>query len=313
MKLTIGSRGSRLARRQAETVRSRLLESQPDLEVEIHIVQTRGDIDQDTQISSGGSTGVFTKEIEEALLRDEVDLAVHSLKDLPTRLPEGLVLAAVPPREDPADALISGDGRPLEELPHGATVLTGSPRRRAQTLHARADLDVRPVRGNITTRLRKLDEGRGDALVLACAGLRRLGLDGRITQRLDPAVFVPAVGQAALALETRADDEETLAACERVNDRAARLAVAAERGYLSVLGAGCRVPAGALGRFHADSRTLELSAVLASLRGDRMMRENMSGRVDGTGEATELGRTLAERMLEGGGREILTQALDEIE
>ena len=213
----IGSRGSKLALWQARWIEARLQEA--GFETLTEIIKTTGDKIRDVPLAqvglAAGGKGVFTKEIEEALLNGSIDLAVHSLKDLPTELPPGLALAAVPEREDPRDALV---GYRFDELPRGARVGTSSLRRGAQLRALRPDLDIRDIRGNVETRLRKLDDGQFDATLLACAGLRRLGLDGRITEALDPAVMAPAVGQGALGIETRANDEETIRAADHVVD-----------------------------------------------------------------------------------------------
>mgnify|MGYP006286644125 CR=1 FL=1 len=313
MKVRIGTRGSELARSQTDLVTSALCEAIPALECEIVLIRTRGDIDRDTQVSTGQAIGFFTKEIEEALLRDRIDIAIHSLKDLPTDIPEGLDVAAVPGREDPADALVTGEGLSLEELPTGARVLTGSPRRRAQILHQRDDLEVTAVRGNVPTRLRKLDEGQGDALVLACAGLRRLRLEDRIGYRFDPAVFLPAAGQGALALQVRGDDDATRQVCEAVHDRGTGLSTAAERGFLNVLGAGCRIPAGAYGRWDPGAGVLHLSAGLALLDGSEMVRDSTSRELHDPEAAARMGRELAGDILDRGGKDILEKALQQLE
>ena len=313
MKVRIGTRGSELARSQTDLVKSALCKAVPDLECEIVLIQTRGDRDRRTQVSAGQTVGFFTKEIEEALLRDRIDIAIHSLKDLPTDPPDGLDVAAVPAREDPADALITGEGLSLEELPTGARVLTGSPRRRAQLLHHRHDLEVTAVRGNVPTRLRKLDEGQGEALVLACAGLRRLGLQDRIGHRFDPAEFLPAAGQGALALQVRSDDDATRRVCKAVNDRGTRLPTAAERGFLNLLGAGCRIPAGAYGRWNSESGVLHLSAGLALLDGSEMVRDSASRTLRDPEEAVQMGRELARNILNRGGKDVLETTLQQLE
>ena len=211
----IGTRGSPLAMWQADYVRRALIEAHPGLEVRIEIIRTTGDVLLEPPLARIGGTGVFTKEIENALLKRQVDLAVHSLKDLPTQLADGLRLAAVLKREDPADALVARDGRSLAQLPAGAKVLTGSLRRQAQLLHRRPDLKIAQMRGNVQTRLDKFDASDASAMLLACAGLARLNLSGRITERLDPAEFLPACGQGALAVEVRADDARAAELCRR--------------------------------------------------------------------------------------------------
>ena len=256
--LIIGSRGSQLARWQAHWIQTRL--EQLGEQCRIEIIRTTGDKITDVALSQVGAQvggkGLFTKEIEEALLAGAIDIAVHSLKDMPTELPDGLTLAAIPEREDPRDALI---GRKLEDLPAGARVGTGSLRRAAQLRALRPDLQIEDIRGNVDTRLRKLDEGRYDAIVLASAGLRRLGLENRIAEIFDPSVMCPAVGQGALAVETRDDDGAAFQIAKRLEDSATRSAVTAERAVLASLGGGCQAPMGA----HAtvESRTILLHAL----------------------------------------------------
>jgi hydroxymethylbilane synthase len=294
--LTIGSRGSKLALWQAEWVRERLAElGQP---ARIEIIKTTGDKITGVPLAQVGTKGLFTKEIEEALLAGTIDLAVHSLKDLPTELPAGLRLAAVPPREDARDALV---GRRLAELPPGARVGTSSLRRVAQLLAARPDLVIEPARGNLDTRLRKLSEGRYDALVLAAAGLTRLGWQDRIAEYLPVETMCPAVGQGALAIETR-EEGEAAAVCAQLDDAATRAAVSAERALLEALGGGCQVPIGA----HATiaDEELRLVAIVASPDGKRLIPGKAAGRMS---EAVTLGRELGDGMLAAGGREILEQ------
>ncbi|MHC4480990.1 MAG: hydroxymethylbilane synthase, partial [Planctomycetota bacterium] len=274
--LTIGTRGSALALWQAGFVRSALTEAHDGLRVELEVVRTRGDRIKDAPLNKVGGKGLFTKEIEQKLLSGEVDLAVHSLKDLPVDLPEGLALAAVTAREDPADVLVAAGGSGLEGLPEGAEVWTGSLRRRAQLLHRRPDLQVRPVRGNVETRLRKFDESGADAIVFARAGLARLGLLGRVTERLDPASFLPACGQGALAVEVRADDGRTARLCRALDDLDCRIATMAERAFLRELGGGCQVPIGAFARREASSPSFLLTGMVAGLDGARLLRGTLS-------------------------------------
>ncbi|MDP6381236.1 MAG: hydroxymethylbilane synthase, partial [Phycisphaerae bacterium] len=216
--LRIGSRGSALALYQAGYVRACLLTKRPDLEIVLKVIRTKGDKVSDAALSDIGDTGLFTKEIDKALLDGSIDLAVHSLKDLPTQPVPGLTLGAVAGREDPADVLIAKDGLTLEGLPAGATVLTGSLRRQAQVLHRRPDLAIAPIRGNVQTRLKKLDSSDAHATVLARAGLVRLNLTDHITERFDPADFLPACGQGALAIVIRADDTQVAKLCRSIDD-----------------------------------------------------------------------------------------------
>jgi hydroxymethylbilane synthase len=304
--LRIGTRGSALAMWQAEWVRDALTRAHPGLEVSLEVIRTTGDRVQKAPLPAIGATGLFTKEIEAALLAGEVDLAVHSLKDLPTRLADGLALSAVPAREDPADALVAAPGRTLETLPEGGELMTGSLRRRAQVLHRRPDLSVSGVRGNVQTRLRKFDESGADAIVLARAGLVRLGLAGRIAERLTPAEFVPAPGQGALGVETRADDEQTLALCRALDVPALRLAVSAERAFLAELGGGCQVPIGAYADWQAAGE-LTLTGMVAGLDGTRLLRRTHSAPAPSLDEARELGRLVAEILRAEGCQEILDE------
>ena len=292
--LTIGSRGSRLALWQANWVKSALESAGESCRIEI--IKTTGDRITDVPLAKVGSKGLFTKEIEDALLDGRVDLAVHSLKDLPTELPAGLAIAAIPEREDARDVLA---GRRLAELPQGAKVGTSSLRRVAQLRAARPDLQVESVRGNLDTRLRKLAEGRYDALVLAAAGLKRLGWQDRIAEYLDPRVMCPAVGQGALAIETR-ESGDAASVCRRLDHAATRAAVEAERATLRALGGGCQVPIGA----HATIMEGELSmvAIVAAPDGGALVRRAARGPAS---EARRIGDDLGRELLENGGRAIL--------
>jgi len=302
-RLVIGSRGSQLALWQANWVKAEL--ERHGHTAEVQIIKTTGDRVTDVPLAKVGAKGLFTKEIEEALLAGRVDLAVHSLKDLPTALPDGLALAAVPRREDPRDVLVVQDaargGRRLAELPSGTRVGTSSLRRSAQLLHARPDLDVQPVRGNLDTRLRKLDAGDFAALLLAAAGLRRLGLEGRISEYLEPDVMCPAIGQGALGIEARADDRATLEALARLDDRGARLETAAERALLAALGGGCQVPFGGSARLGPDER-LRLLGVVAAPDGRCLFRASGEG-----SDPAELGARVAGQLLRAGASQILEQ------
>jgi len=289
----IGSRGSQLALWQANHIAACLRKL--GVETRLEIIKTAGDKITDVPLAQVGGKGLFTKEIEEALLAGSIDLAVHSLKDMPTGLPAGLTLAAIPEREDPRDALI---GRPLNELGAGSRVGTSSLRRAAQ-LHALGrGLVTENLRGNVDTRLRKLDEGHYDAIVLAAAGLRRLGWAERIRELIDPGVMCPAAGQGALAIETRDDGGAGHEIARRLDDAATNVAVTAERSLLATLEGGCQVPIGAHARLDGD--VLQLMAVVASPDGARVMRDRAEGR-----DAVVLGRELGERMLAAGARDIL--------
>ena len=291
--IVIGSRGSQLALWQARHIAGCL--QKLGVETRLEIIKTTGDKITDVPLAQVGGKGLFTKEIEDALLAGAIDLAVHSLKDMPTGLPAGLTLAAIPEREDPRDALI---GKPLAELSAGAKVGTSSLRRAAQ-LHALGrGLVTENLRGNVDTRLRKLDEGHYDAIVLAAAGLRRLGWAERIRELIDVEVMCPAAGQGALAIETRDDGGVGHMIARKLDHAATNAAVTAERSLLATLEGGCQVPIGAHAKFDGD--VLHLLAVVASLDGARVMRDRAEGR-----DAVRLGRELGERMLASGARDIL--------
>lgn len=269
--LRIGTRASKLARWQSDWVAGEL--TKLGAKVEIVEITTRGDVEQLGPVVGIGIQGVFTKEIQAALLDGEVDLAVHSLKDLPTEQAAGLTLAATPPREQVADALVTRQGANLAELQAGARVGTGSLRRRAQLLHLRPDLHVAGIRGNVDTRLRKLDEGEFDAILLAAAGLSRLGLAARISDYLEPPRMLPAPGQGALALECRRDDQPTYAIVRQLHDTATGLGVIAERTLLAALHGGCSAPIAAWGR--CDENLLRVDGLVASLDGHQILRSSI--------------------------------------
>jgi hydroxymethylbilane synthase len=300
--LVIGTRGSKLALWQAEWVHARLRQLEPGLLVSLKQIKTTGDKMLDTPLATIGGKGLFVKEIEDALLCGEIDLAVHSMKDVPTRLPEGLEILSIPERADPRDVLISRDGVMLDRLAAGARIGTSSLRRQAQLLHARPDLSIHMLRGNLDTRLRKLEAGEYDGIILAAAGLCRLGWADRVTEYLSPDVCLPAIGQGALALEGRADDAFVRELAGRMEHRPTRLAVTAERALLERLEGGCQVPIAA----HAtiDHDRLSMRALVAGVNGRRLIRDAIHGSVD---EAHRLGVRLAERLLEHGGGEILRE------
>jgi hydroxymethylbilane synthase len=303
--LVIGSRGSKLALTQAQMIKTELERLDASLAVRVEIIKTSGDVNT-APLSVIGGKGVFTKELEEALLDGRIDVAVHSLKDLPTIIPEGLVLAAVCKREDPRDALVlnrklEGLDGSVRALPKGAIVGTSSPRRLAQLKHLRGDLVVKELRGNVDTRLRKLDEGQYDALVLACAGLRRLGLENRISAPLPASEMLPAVGQGALGIETRAGDEQTIEAVSKLDHKFARLACIAERAFLRSLGGGCQLPIAAYAVVR--EKRIRLDGLVADPQGKRIVRDRITG---GLEEAEQLGSRLGEQLLLRGARELLT-------
>lgn len=308
--IIIGSRGSKLALRQAAIVKAQLQVVNPSLRVSVEIVKTSGDVNTEP-LSVIGGKGVFTKELEEALQDRRIDLAVHSLKDLPTVIPEQLVIAAICKREDPRDALVLGRARHpnagrenigIATLPKAAIVGTSSPRRVAQLKHLRRDLVFKDLRGNVDTRLRKLDEGQYDALVLACAGLRRLGLESRISAAISADQMLPAVGQGALAVQAREDDEKTIAIAGALDHKFTRLACLAERAFLRQLGGGCLLPIAA----HAVVRDkrIRLSGLVTDTQGRQVLRDRVTGSLD---EAEQLGSRLAELLLGRGAGELLRQ------
>jgi hydroxymethylbilane synthase len=300
--LRIATRGSALARAQTEWIAERLRALQPGLQVETLIITTQGDRTLDRPLTEFGGKGVFVRELEEALLDGRADAAVHSLKDLPADVPEGLVLAAFPEREDPRDALALPHGAALDEadpLPPGARVGNSSLRRKAQLLHTHPDLRVEPIRGNVDTRLRKLDAGEFDALVLAAAGLRRLGLQERISLLYAPEEFVPAPGQGALAVECRADSPWR-ALLEQLDHPDTRACVQAERDVMARLGGGCLAPVGVYGSIRGE--LLQLTAMVASPDGRQHVREHAFSPPN---LAAELAEGLAGRVLDAGGKEIL--------
>lgn len=304
-RLIIGSRGSKLALWQAEWTKSRLSELHPRTEISIEIIKTSGDVLKDAPLAVIGGKGVFTKELEEALLDRRIDLAVHSLKDLPTVLPDRLTIAAITEREDTRDALVLRDGLNIKKasirnLPRGATVGTSSLRRISQLKHLRPDISIKDLRGNVDTRLRKLDAGDYDAAILAAAGLRRLGLAHRISAPIEIEEMLPAVGQGALAIETRAEDEETRKLLAPLNDAATRAACTAERALLRALGGGCQFPIAA----HAlmNEAGLRLEGLVAAVNGEKIIRDSLEGAET---EAAQLGEELATRLLQRGAATIL--------
>jgi hydroxymethylbilane synthase len=294
--LVIGSRGSQLALWQAHWVKARLEELGEQCRIEI--IHTTGDKITDVALSKVGTKGLFTKEIEEALLNNAIDLAVHSLKDMPTEVPNGLTLAAMPVREDPRDAVVGGK---LADLPQGARVGTSSLRRAAQLRALRSDLKIENIRGNVDTRLRKLDEGQYDAILLASAGLRRLGWDDRIAEVLDPDVMCPAVGQGALTIETRNGGGHAQEVCARLDDTPTRICVTAERAVLATLGGGCQVPIGAYASIQSSGQ-VHLQALVVAPDGSTIIRQSATG---DPADAVRLGREMGEQLLAAGAQDIL--------
>ena len=305
--LVIGTRGSALALWQSEYVRAALLAEHPGLEISLQVIRTKGDKILDSALSKIGDKGLFTKEIEKALLEGTVDLAVHSLKDLPTELEHNLAVAAITTREDPADVMVSKNGQTLDKLAGGAKVLTGSLRRRAQLLYRRSDLVVRDIRGNVQTRLKKFDESDAQAIIFAKAGLVRLNLTDRISERLDPVEFLPACGQGALAIEIRKDDSRVADLVLPLDDLKSRAATAAERVFLGRLGGGCQVPVGAFARVSESDKTMSVNGMVANLDGSVLLHDTVSGPFASVDNAIALGTELAERLLAQGSEEILEQ------
>ncbi len=299
--LRIATRKSQLALWQAEHVAALLREKHPGLAVELVPLLTQGDRIQDRSLASIGGKGLFIKELEVAIEDLRADIAVHSMKDVPADIPQGLMIAAVLPRADPRDALVTTSGiTQLEELPRGAIVGTSSLRRQAQLCALRPDVRIEALRGNVDTRLRKLDAGGMDAIVLACAGLIRLGLESRISARLDPRVCLPAVTQGVIGIECRIGDARTRALLSALEDRATRLVMDAERAFAARLGGSCQSPIAAYAEL--DAERISISGLVAEPDGSRLLRDSLSG---GTGNPASLGRELAERILAAGAGSLL--------
>lgn len=296
-KLRIGTRGSPLALAMTAEVSGHLIAAYPELSepgaLEVAVIVTTGDREQTRPLSEIGGKGLFTKEIEEALLRQDIDLAVHSMKDMPTSLPAGLTIGAMLPREDPRDALFLAAGRTLADLPAGGVVGTSSLRRRAQILARRPDLSVVPLRGNVETRLRKLDDGVVQATVLALAGLRRLGLTHRITSLLSVEEMLPAVAQGAIGIEVREADRHLSSLLSCISHTATALAVTAERACLAVLDGSCQTPIAALAELQDGEERLRLRALLADPDGGKVLYEEIEGEA---GNAADLGREAGQRL-----------------
>jgi hydroxymethylbilane synthase len=301
-KLVIGTRGSALARWQSEHIAAALRAAHPGLEVTLEIIVTEGDRFQTGPLIEVGGKGVWVKDIEVALAEGRVDLAVHSLKDVPAELAPGLALVAIPPRADARDALVSRSGADLASLPAGATIGTSSLRRVCQLKARRPDVNIELLRGNVDTRLRKVAEGVVDAAVLACAGLDRLGYADRISERLEPAVMLPAIGQGALALEGRAHDQRIRALTLPLSDRQAELTVAAERALLAGLGGSCRTPLGGQAIITGDR--MQVTGLVGRPDGSEMLRESVEGAAT---DAIALGSDLAARLRARGADKILAE------
>jgi len=296
----VGTRGSALALAQTNEVIELLSKRIPSVRYQVVVIKTEGDKLHESGESTMDSKSVFTKEIEESLVKNEIQIAVHSMKDLTSALPRGLVIAAVPPRADHRDALISHDKRKFDQLQAGASVGTSSPRRKTQLLAARSDLKIVDMRGNVDTRLRKLEAGDYDAIVVAAAGLVRLGLEKRATELLSTKVMLPAIGQGAVAVECREEDDEVLSILSSIEDKATRKAVEAERAFARKLGANCRTPIAAYARFHDGE--LAIDAMIASPDGRMLLRSQLTS---DNPDSRKVGEELAESLLEKGGQLIL--------
>ncbi len=298
-KFLVGTRASSLAITQTKGIIDLIQKIHLDVDIDIIHIETNGDMNPQKPLADFG-TSIFVKEIEDALLRSEIDIAVHSLKDLLTTLPQGLILGAISKREDPRDALITQYDYTIENLPFEAVIGTSSPRRSALLKNLRPDLNIVPIRGNIDTRLRKLSEEYYDGIILAAAGLRRLGLTDSINQYLNPEKFVPAVGQGALGIEIRSDDHETLELIEKINDPPTHIAVTAERMFLSKVGEGCAIPIAAYG--HIEDNNLYLIAMAGTEDGSNIFKVKLSTNISSPEEA---GIKLAQKLLKSGAKEIL--------
>ncbi|NSW57527.1 MAG: hydroxymethylbilane synthase [Armatimonadetes bacterium] len=301
-RLVLATRGSKLALAQSQLVAEQLSQHAPHLQIELLVVKTTGDKISDGSLSEAGGVGLFAKEVEEALLDGRADFAVHSLKDLPTEMPSGLTLAAMPERADPRDVLVCRDADGIDALPEGAVIGTSSPRRMAQLAHYRPDLRFHPLRGNIDTRLRRLESEGLDAIVLAGAGLLRLGMADRITQWLPLEISLPAAGQGILAVEARADDTRTISALSAIDCRTARVCALVERAALAALGGGCRQPVGVLAR--VDAGMCQVRGVILEPDGRDCCRACVTGGLDAP---EDLGRELARELRQMGATRMLEQ------
>ncbi|MFP7169556.1 hydroxymethylbilane synthase [Terribacillus sp. FSL K6-0262] len=306
-KIIVGSRKSNLALTQTKWVIEQLKRAGAPYDFEIKKIETKGDKILDVTLSKVGGKGLFVKEIEQAMYDEEIDMAVHSMKDMPSELPAGLTIASVPVREDYRDALISKNGIPLKELPEGAVVGTSSLRRAAQILAVRPDIEIKPIRGNIDTRLKKLENEDFDAIVLAAAGLKRMGWgDDIVTEFLETDLCLPAIGQGALAIECRDTDTELVELLTKINDSYTQQTVAAERTFLYLMNGSCQVPIA--GVAHMEDDDVVLTALIASADGKQVFKEEVRG-----ADPQEVGKLAAERMQQQGAQEIVNEAIRESE
>jgi len=302
LELRIGTRGSQLALYQANWVKEKLIEAHLGLTVTLIKIKTTGDKIQDAPLAKMGGKGLFVKEIEEALIQKKIDLAVHSIKDVPTEFPDGLHLSVITQREDPRDVFISRDAKGLKDLPQKAKIGTSSLRRQAQLLHFRSDLELVPLRGNLDTRLKKLKTMNLDGIVLALAGVKRLGLEERITEIIPTEISLPAIGQGALGIETRRGDKEVEEQIQFLNDKDSWITVSAERAFLKKLEGGCQVPIAAFAR--TVGTTFQMDGLVGTTDGKKLVRHHLEGPIE---KAEFLGIELAEVLLGKGAREILDE------
>ncbi|WP_299577608.1 hydroxymethylbilane synthase [uncultured Sunxiuqinia sp.] len=298
--IKIGTRGSKLALWQAETVKSELEKAHPNLQFELEIIKTKGDKILDVALSKIGDKGLFTKEIEQALYDNTIDLAVHSLKDLPTELPENLIIGGMLKRAEVRDVFISKDGRKLADFTAKDKIATSSLRRQSQLLHFNPDLQIVDIRGNVETRLKKMNDGHCDALIMAAAGILRLGYEDVITEMLDTEIMLPAISQGAIAIEIREDDERTQLLLDAITDEPTRATTLAERSLLRELEGGCQVPVGCFSEVKGDQ--IKLTGMVASLNGAKRIRKSIEASLE---EASEKAIELAQAILDDGGKEIL--------
>ena len=300
--LKIGTRGSSLALTQARWVAERLKEQTPGLGVDIIVIKTKGDIMQDVPLAKIGGKGLFVKEIEDALLRGEIDIAVHSMKDVHAELPEGLEISVMPEREDPRDVLISNDGRKIEDMPQGARIGTGSLRRGFQLRSLFPGMEIVPLRGNLDTRIRKIQSENLNGIIVAAAGMRRMGWTDRITQYIPVEIMLPSVGQGVLGIELRKNDDYTRNAVSFINHPQTWIEVSAERAFLKRLGGGCQLPIAAYGVKQEDNLTI--TGLLGSPDGRFTIKDEVAGYFN---DAEAMGETLAERLLAKGGQAVLEE------
>ncbi len=305
--LIIGTRGSALALWQANWVKSGLISRHPSLSVDLSIIKTKGDMILDVPLAKVGGKGLFVKEIEEALKDGRIDMAVHSMKDMPAEIPDGLCIAAVPERESPCDVLISRNNIPLSQLPKGARIGTSSLRRASQLRFARPDIEIVPLRGNLNTRIQKLETEALDAVVLAAAGVKRLNLEEKISEYIDFDVLLPAVGQGALCIESRQEDPDTLALVRILDHALTHQSIIAERAFLHRLEGGCQVPMAAYGTINGEELTL--TGMVAEIDGSGIIKDVITGPA---ADAHQIGTNLAERLIRQGANDILQRLIQEL-